>query len=100
MWGSWFGVTFAGLLLLAAFVGLIFGTSIAVFGILIALGLAAAIAVGFAAMRASERSGEAPSDAVAGAQPRNPRSGGAPATGEDTPQAEAAPAPHEPAGTP
>jgi hypothetical protein len=100
MWGSWFGVTVAGVLILAAIVGLAFGTSIAVFGILIALGAAAAIAVGYGFMRASEKSDDAGDRAVAGTQPRNPRSGGAPAAGEGAPPAETAPAPHEPAGTP
>lgn len=100
MWGSWFGITFAGVLFLAAFVGLIFGTSIAVFGILIALGLAAALAVGFGLMRASEKSDEAQDQATVGAQPRSPRSGGAPAAGEGAAPAKRAPAPHEPAGTP
>ena len=100
MWGSWFGVTIAGVLLIAAAVGLAFGTSIAVFGILIALGIAAAIAVGFGFMRASEGSDEVQGRAVPGTQPRNPRSGGAPATGEGAAPAESAPAPHEPAGTP
>jgi hypothetical protein len=87
MWGSWFGVTVAGVLILAAIVGLAFGTSIAVFGILIALGAAAAIAVGYGFMRASEKSDDVGDRAVAGTQPRNP-------------PAETAPAPHEPAGTP
>ena len=100
MWGSWFGVTAAGVLLLAGFVALIFGTSIAVFGVLIALGLVAAIAVGFGLMRGSEKSDEAQGRATAGGQPRSPRSGGAPAAGAGSAPADAAPAPHEPAQTP
>jgi predicted lipid-binding transport protein (Tim44 family) len=100
MWGSWFGITVAGVLLLAAFVGLIFGTSIAVFGILIALGLVAATAVGFGLLRASEKPDEARRGSTGAAQPSNPRSGGAPAGGEGAAPADAAPAPHEPARTP
>lgn len=100
MWGSWFGAVFAGILILAAFVGLIFGTSGAVFGILIFIGIGAAIAVGFGAMRASGKSDEAQGQATVGAQPRNPRSGGAPAAGEGAPPSETGPAPHEPARTP
>ena len=100
MWGSWFGVTFAGVILLAAFVGLAFGTSIAVFGILLALGIAATIAVGFGFMQASQKSDEGQAQATVGTQPRNPRSGGAPAAGEGSAPADSAPAPHEPAHTP
>ena len=100
MWGSWFGATFAGVIVLAALVGLAFGTSIAVFGILLALGIAAVIAVGFGFMRASGKSDEAQAQGTVGAQPRNPRSGGAPAAGEGSKPADTAPAPHEPAHTP
>ena len=100
MWGSWFGILTAGVLMLAAFVGLIFGTSIAVFGILIALGLVAATAVGFGLLRASETPEQGRTGTSSAAQPRNPRSGGAPADGEGGQPAQAAPAPHEPAKTP
>ena len=98
MWGPWSGAMLAGALVLAGLVALAFGTSIAVFGVFIALGLVAAIAVGYGFMRASQ-SGEA-GRPVPGTQPRNPRSGGAPAAGEGAPPAETAPAPHEPANTP
>ena len=100
MWGSWFGVTLAGLLILVAFVSLIFGTSIAVFGILIALGLLAALAVGLGLRRAAGTSEEGRERTVPAAQPKNPRSGGAPAAGEGAAPADTPPAPHEPSRTP
>ena len=98
MWGL-LGVVFAGLMILVGLIGLAFGTAGAVFGVLIALGLVAAIAVGFGAKRGSDRAGGS-GPTTPGAQPRNPRSGGAPAAGEGTASGEGAPAPHEPAGAP
>ncbi len=98
MWGA-VGVVFAGLMILVGLIGLAFGTAGAVFGLLIAVGVVAAIAVAFGAKRGTERSGGSDQQVV-GAQPRNPRSGGAPAAGEGAPSANANPAPHEPAGAP
>jgi hypothetical protein len=100
MWGSWFGILVAGVLFVAAVISLIFGTSIAVFGILIAIAIGAAIMVGFGMRRGSQRAERPDAPATVGAQPRNPRSGGAPATGEGAASADGAPSPHEPANTP
>jgi hypothetical protein len=97
MWG-FLGVAFAGLMIVVGLIGLAFGTAGAVFGVLVALGIVAAIGLAFGLKRGSDRSTKA-EEPIVGAQPRNPRSGGAPAMGEGPPQAETAPAPHEPAGT-
>ena len=97
MW-AFLGVAFAGLMIVVGLIGLAFGTAGAVFGVLIALGVVAAIGLGFGLKRGSE---PAKTDQrVVGAQPRNPRSGGAPAAGEGAGPADSAPAPHEPARTP
>jgi hypothetical protein len=47
MWGSWFGITIGGLLVVLLVVALAFGLSITVFGVLIAALAVAAIAVGY-----------------------------------------------------
>jgi hypothetical protein len=75
MWGSWFGVTFAGLIVVLLLIAIAFGTSAVLFPVLIAgaIGLlVAAIAIG---RRLTE-----PGDVDTGS--KNPRSGGAPASGE------------------
>jgi hypothetical protein len=99
MWGSWFGMTAGGLLVLAGLIALAFGTSGAVFGVLIALGIVVAIAVGFGILRGSRQPTEERRP-VTPTGSRNPRSGGAPAEGEGSGGASPPPAPHEPARTP
>lgn len=72
MWGPWMGVTLSGLLLMLVVVGIAFGTSALLFPVL----LAAAIGVGVTALFVLRV-------AAAGNGPgQNPRSGGAPASGE------------------
>ena len=75
MWGSWFGVTFTGLLIVLLLVGIAFGTSALLFPVLIAAAIGVVIALFVIARRL-----RAPGDAPTGS--KNPRSGGAPASGE------------------
>jgi hypothetical protein len=74
MWGSWFGVTFGGLLVVLFLVAISVAAS-PLLAVLIAAGVGMVAAVLVVARRASEASrGETSS--------RNPRTGGAPASGE------------------
>jgi len=75
MWGSWFGVTFTGLLVVLLVIAIAFGTSALLFPVLIA----AAIGILLALFIVGRRLGEAGEAETAS---RNPRSGGAPASGE------------------
>ena len=75
MWGPWFGVTFAGLIVVLLIIAIAFGTSAVLFPVLIALGIGLLIAVIAVGRRLTE-----PGDVDAGS--KNPRSGGAPASGE------------------
>ena len=47
MWGSWFGVTIGGLLVVLLAVALAFGLSITVFAVIFVVGALAALAVGY-----------------------------------------------------
>jgi hypothetical protein len=73
MWGSWFGVTFTGLLAVLFLLAIAIAAS-PLLAVLIAAAVAL-VAVAFAVLR---RAGEGPGESVA----RNPRTGGAPASGE------------------
>jgi uncharacterized membrane protein len=75
MWGSWFGVTFTGLLVVLFLVAISFAAS-PLFAVLIAAFVAFVVVSLVIARRMREAGGGA--DAAA----RNPRTGGAPASGE------------------
>ena len=75
MWGSWFGITVVGLLGALLVIALAFGTSALLFPVLIA----AVIGVVIAVIAVGRRLGDAGEAKTAS---RNPRSGGAPASGE------------------
>jgi hypothetical protein len=92
-------MTAAGLLVIAGLVALAFGTSGAVFGVLIAIGIVVGIAVGFGVLRGSREPTEERRPLTPTGS-RNPRSGGAPAAGEGGGGNAPPPAPHEPASTP
>jgi hypothetical protein len=74
MWGSWFGVTFTGLLVVLFCVAISFAAS-PLLAVLIAAGVAVLVAT-LVILRRLSGAG----DVEAGS--RNPRSGGAPASGE------------------
>jgi hypothetical protein len=75
MWGSWFGITLAGLLAVLLLIAIAFGTSALLFPVLIAAALGALIAL-VAVLRRLREAGAAET------RSRNPRTGGAPASGE------------------
>ncbi len=74
MWGSWIGVTFTGLLVVLFLAALSIAAS-PLFAVLIAFGVAVIAAVVVVGRRLSEAG-------RAEAESKNPRSGGAPASGE------------------
>ena len=74
MWGSWFGVTLTGLIAVLFFVAISFAAS-PLLAVLIAVGVGLVVALLVVLRRLSETG-----DVEAGS--RNPRSGGAPASGE------------------
>ena len=86
MWGSWFGVTFGGLLVLLLIVAIAFGTSALLFPVLIALAIGGLIAFLVIARRVRDAD-----DTATGT--RNPRSGGAPASGEGSSAPTSSPGP-------
>jgi hypothetical protein len=74
MWGSWFGVTFTGVLIVLFLAAISIAAS-PLLAVLIAAGVGLVAAVLVVVRRAGERSrSEAPA--------RNPRTGGAPVSGE------------------
>jgi len=75
MWGSWFGATFTVLLVVLLIIGIAFGTSALLFPVLIAAAIGVVIAL-FVVTRRLRDPGGAPTGS------KNPRSGGAPASGE------------------
>ena len=75
MWGSWFGVTLTVLLAVLLLIAIAFGTSALLFPVLIAAGIGVLV-VGFVFARRMHEQSTPASPA------RNPRSGGAPASGE------------------
>ena len=75
MWGSWLGVTFTGLVVVLFLVGISFAAS-PLFAVLIA----AVIGLFTAVLVVTRRLRETGGGAEAGSQ--NPRTGGAPASGE------------------
>ena len=87
MYGSWFGVTFGAVVVVAALIGLSVLAS-PLIGVLVALVVIGAIAGLFIARRGAERSGggsQAPAagrSAFEGGPAAPPRSGGEPASGE------------------